>query len=179
MTNQRQALTEASSARSTGSKDTSRAVRITRAARAIFSAYPRDDYADPDAFVLQLGMVLERYPDEVISEISHPLTGVQRRCKKPPTIAHIVEAAEGVIDRQPAPVRKPEPPLLVDEAMQARVGELMKGLATKLKDDAQHAREEKIRAMADEEVTKRPRRTLATGITLELAKVVQGWKEAE
>lgn len=82
------------------SKPVSRAKRITQQARLIFSAYRRDDFADPDGFVLQLGMVLERYPDAVISEVSHPLTGIQRRHKgRPPDIAAIVEECDFIRDR--------------------------------------------------------------------------------
>lgn len=73
---------------------------IVRQARMIFSAYRKDDFADPDGFVLQLGMVLERYPDAVIIEVSSPLTGIQRRHKnRPPDIAAIVEACDDEIAR--------------------------------------------------------------------------------
>lgn len=102
MTNQhRSENVPASSARSTDSKTTSRALMITDAARMIFSAYRRDDFADPECFVLQLGIVLERYSDDVIRELSHPLTGIQRRLKKPPSIADIVEGCEDILDRRP------------------------------------------------------------------------------
>lgn len=67
---------------------------ISRCARMIFSAYRRDDFADPDSFVLQLGAVLEKYDDVVIQYVCDPRTGIQRRCKFPPAIAEIVEACE-------------------------------------------------------------------------------------
>lgn len=38
--------------------------------------------------------MLEQYPSEVIVYISDPRTGVQRRCKWPPTISEIVEACD-------------------------------------------------------------------------------------
>lgn len=44
--------------------------------------------------MLQLGMVLERYSDDVIRAVSDPRTGIQRRCKFPPSIAEVVEACE-------------------------------------------------------------------------------------
>lgn len=73
---------------------------IVRQARMIFSAYRRDDFADPDGFVLQLGMILERYSDEVVIEVSHPLSGIQRRHKgRPPDIAAIVEACDEIAAR--------------------------------------------------------------------------------
>lgn len=67
---------------------------ITRCAKMIFSAYRRDDFADPDSFVFQLGAVLEKYEDAVIQYVCDPRTGIQRRCKFPPSIAEVVEAAE-------------------------------------------------------------------------------------
>jgi hypothetical protein len=36
-------------------------------------------------------MVLERYPDPIIREATNPLTGIQRTCKFPPSIAEMVE----------------------------------------------------------------------------------------
>jgi hypothetical protein len=41
-----------------------------------------------------LGLVLMQYPNEVITYITDPRTGVQRRCKWPPTIAEIVGACD-------------------------------------------------------------------------------------
>lgn len=41
-----------------------------------------------------LGLVLEDYPNEVISYITNPKTGIQRRSKWPPTISEIVEACD-------------------------------------------------------------------------------------
>lgn len=89
-----------SSALSTASNKLLRAQMITRQARMIFSAYRKDDFADPDNFVLQVGLVLERYPDAVISEVSGPLTGIQRRCKFPPSIAELVEACDEEVARR-------------------------------------------------------------------------------
>lgn len=83
---------------STGSNAASRALTITRSARMIFSAYRRDDFADPEMFILQLGTILERYSDEVIAFVSGPLTGIQRKCKFPPAIAEIVEMCDGEAD---------------------------------------------------------------------------------
>lgn len=87
---------------------------ITQRIKLIFSAYRRDDFADPEGFVLQLGAVLERYADEVIHTVTDPRTGIQRRSKFPPSIAEIVEACEAeataIATREryrsmPAPVR--------------------------------------------------------------------------
>ena len=84
-----------------GSATISRAELILQAADLIYSAYRPDDFAKPDLFVLQLGMVLEGYSDEVIRQLADPRTGIQRRRKKPPSIADIVEACDDILDRQP------------------------------------------------------------------------------
>ena len=64
---------------------------IAAMARQVLSSYRRDDFADPEGYLVQLGMVLERYSDEVIAEATSPLTGIQRTCKFPPTIAEFVD----------------------------------------------------------------------------------------
>jgi hypothetical protein len=64
---------------------------ITHQAKVVLAAYRRDDFADAEGFVVQLGVVLERYADAVISEVTSPLTGIQRQCKFPPSIAEVVE----------------------------------------------------------------------------------------
>ncbi len=71
----------------------------------------------------QLGAVLEQYPDEVITYVCDPRTGIQRRSKFPPTISEIVEACDehrtfleklrksrpAFQDRKPAPLLHERP----------------------------------------------------------------------
>jgi hypothetical protein len=64
---------------------------VRKKAQIVLSSYRRDDFADPDSFAVQLAMVLERYPDSVVTEATSPLTGIQRACKFPPSIAEVVE----------------------------------------------------------------------------------------
>lgn len=84
-----------SSGRSTGSK----AALIIRQVRILFSAYRRDEFADPEGFVTQIGVVLEEYPEDVIVYVTHPRTGLQRRSKWPPSIAEVVEACDEEVAR--------------------------------------------------------------------------------
>jgi hypothetical protein len=65
-----------------------------RCQMALFSAYRIDQFADPDGFKTSLGAVLEQYPDEVITFVCDPRTGIQRRSKFPPTISEIVQACD-------------------------------------------------------------------------------------
>lgn len=60
----------------------------------LFSAYRRDDFADPEGFVKQLGAILSDFPDEVVIYVTSPRTGIQRRSKWPPTISEVLEACE-------------------------------------------------------------------------------------
>lgn len=64
---------------------------IKSRAKIVFGSYRRDDFADPENFLLQLGMVLERYDDKIIEAATSPLSGIQRECKFPPSIAEFVE----------------------------------------------------------------------------------------
>ncbi len=73
----------------------------------LFSAYRRDDFADAEGFVAQLGVVLSDFPEEVVIYVTGPRTGIQRRSKWPPTMSEIVDACESHQDYL-ACVRKPK-----------------------------------------------------------------------
>ncbi len=60
----------------------------------LFSAYRRDDFADPEGFLAQLGTILSEFPEEVVTYITSPQTGIQRRSKWPPTISEVLEACQ-------------------------------------------------------------------------------------
>jgi len=95
----------------------SRKALILRCQAALFTAYRIDQYADPEGFKVNVGAVLEGYPDEVITYVCDPRTGIQRRIKFPPTVSEIVDACNeqvAFLDRlrkqRPAfQERKPEP----------------------------------------------------------------------
>lgn len=67
---------------------------VSRAIQLLFSAYRRDDFADPEGFVAQLGVILCDFPEEVVNYITSPKTGMQRRSKWPPTISEVLSACE-------------------------------------------------------------------------------------
>lgn len=67
---------------------------ILRCQLALFSAYRIDQYGDPEGFKTSVGAVLEQYPNEVIIYVCDPRTGIQRRCKFPPTLSEIIEACD-------------------------------------------------------------------------------------
>lgn len=72
---------------------------ITKCAQQILGSYRKDDFADPDSYLTQLAMVLERYDDDVIRAVTSPTTGIQRTCKFPPTIAEFIEFIDEHIRR--------------------------------------------------------------------------------
>lgn len=44
--------------------------------------------------MISLGAVLEDFPDDVITYVTDPRTGIQRRMKWPPTLSEVIEACE-------------------------------------------------------------------------------------
>lgn len=60
----------------------------------LFSAYRKDDFADPEGFVTQLGAILCDFQEDVVNYVTSPKTGIQRRSKWPPAISEILEACE-------------------------------------------------------------------------------------
>lgn len=87
----------------------------------LFSAYRRDDFTDPEGFTAQLGAILSDFPEEVVTYVTSPKTGLQRRSKWPPTISEVLGACEQHRDylvrlRQPrrAPLPRLESPRLKD-----------------------------------------------------------------
>jgi hypothetical protein len=103
---------------------------ISRAIQMLFSAYRRDDFTDAEGFVAQLGVILTDFPEEVVTYVTGPRTGIQRRSKWPPTISEIVEACESHQDylarvrraRPSISARLPSPRL--DEAPQGHLANL-------------------------------------------------------
>lgn len=48
---------------------------------------------------MTLGLILEQYPDAVVRAVTSPLTGIQSRCKFPPSIAEVKESCDAEVDR--------------------------------------------------------------------------------
>lgn len=73
---------------------------VALAIKMLLSAYRKDDYADPEGFVAQLGAILERYDPAVVDHVTSPYTGIQRQLRFPPTIAEVVSACDAEADRR-------------------------------------------------------------------------------
>lgn len=63
----------------------------------LMASYRLADYHNPDGFLTTLCSILEAYPKEIVEYVTDPKTGLQRRCKWPPTPAEIVEACAAEI----------------------------------------------------------------------------------
>jgi len=88
-------LAEASSTHSTDSSQAlERKELILSCQRVLFAAYRTDQYADPEGFIASLGLVFSQYPNDVITHVTDPRTGVQRGKTFPPSIAEIVSACD-------------------------------------------------------------------------------------
>lgn len=73
---------------------------IANHARLIYSAYRKDEFADPNSFLGQLGAVLERYPDWVIVQVCKSTSCIQLRYKTPPPMAAVAEACDAELARR-------------------------------------------------------------------------------
>jgi hypothetical protein len=84
----------------------------------LMASYRKADYHDPEGFVATLGAILAQYAPEIVEYVTDPTTGIQRRCKWPPSPAEIVEACAAEIEHRtkvakysslPPPLRLPRP----------------------------------------------------------------------
>ncbi len=98
--------------------------------RMLFGSYRLDQYPDPDGFLAIAGTVLEQYDPQIVAIVTSPLTGIQRKCKFPPTIAELVEECDRVKQEladterrrhapKGTPVRASPPPIDPDRTYEA------------------------------------------------------------
>jgi len=87
---------------------------ILNRAGKLLGAYSKHNYPDPDSFVEQLVVTLERFPKEVVDYVTDTVTGVQSRLRFAPSIAEINVACEERlaelrrlwVQRHPRPVER-------------------------------------------------------------------------
>lgn len=66
----------------------------------LFRSYPKTDYDDPEYARASMLVVLKRFPEDVVAELTSPETGLQRTCKFPPRLAELVCAGEEILARR-------------------------------------------------------------------------------
>jgi len=101
---------------STGYSGLTKAQRIKRAAKILLSAYRTDNYADPEGFIAQLGVVFERYGADVADAVTDPRnsSALQVKHKFPPSLAEVAEACEAEQQkryRYAEEIKRPKPQL--------------------------------------------------------------------
>jgi hypothetical protein len=76
--------------------------KISRMAMRLFSAYPKTDYADPDAAHAAIVNVLKGYPLSVVNRLTNETESeaLQLKHKFPPRLAEIKEAAEAIMSEK-------------------------------------------------------------------------------
>ncbi len=84
------------STRSSDYKGVSKPVMIAGRIKALLSAYRRDDYADPEGFIAQVGALMERHRDGVIAAATDPTNArsIQRKHQFPPNIKEVADALD-------------------------------------------------------------------------------------
>lgn len=96
----------------------------------LMASYRKADYHDPEGFIATLGAILAQYEPEIVEYVTDPTTGIQRRCKWPPSPAEIVEACAAEIAHRakvekyssmPPPLRLPKPSYSVTESYESMV----------------------------------------------------------
>lgn len=85
-----------SSTRGTGYHGLSREARITRAGKALYSAYRIDQFGDAEGFALQCAVLFEKYEIEVVEYLTDVRNSacLQLQHKFPPTLQEIKEALD-------------------------------------------------------------------------------------
>ncbi|TAL43812.1 MAG: hypothetical protein EPN91_05505 [Salinibacterium sp.] len=66
-------------------------------ARLLLGCYRTGDANDPDTYVAAISAILSRYPEEIITEVTHPATGLPSRSNWLPTVKEVADACEAAI----------------------------------------------------------------------------------
>ena len=122
-------MQKASWEQSTGSTKTSRKCEpnwLSTKIRMLFSSYRMDQYADPDGFLSQMGIVLAEFDPQIVAIVTSPLTGIQRKSEFPPTIAKVVEECNRVAAELAAEeIRRREPKRIAERVSHSPIPEGM------------------------------------------------------
>lgn len=60
----------------------------------LIGCYPAGKPSDPEVYISAIASALANYPEEIVSRVTDPRTGVQRKNKFLPSVAEIIEACE-------------------------------------------------------------------------------------
>ena len=101
----------------------------------LLGSYPLGKATNPEIYIAAVTALLADYPASVIAAVTHPVTGLPRKCKFLPSIAELSEALDSELARE---IRESKPPQKCEERKEisaeerARVLEKMKKLSSEL-----------------------------------------------
>ena len=70
----------------------------TDRARLLLGCYRTGDANDPDTYVAAIAATLARYPEQVITEVTHPVTGLPKQKSWLPTVKEVFDACEEAVE---------------------------------------------------------------------------------
>ena len=69
----------------------------TQRARLLLGCYRTGDANDPETYVAAIAAVLAGYPEHVITEVTHPVTGLPTRLTWLPTVKEVFDACQAAV----------------------------------------------------------------------------------
>jgi hypothetical protein len=66
----------------------------TDRARLLLGCYRTGDANDPDTYVAAISATLARYSEEIITSVTHPVSGLPSRCSWLPTVKEVFDACQ-------------------------------------------------------------------------------------
>lgn len=67
-------------------------------ARLLLGCYRTGDANDPETYVAAITAILARYPENIITEVTHPATGLPKKKGWLPTVKEVFDACEAAIE---------------------------------------------------------------------------------
>lgn len=67
-------------------------------ARLLLGCYRTGDANDPETYVAAITAILARYPEQVITEVTHPATGLPKKKGWLPTVKEVSDACEEAVE---------------------------------------------------------------------------------
>lgn len=67
-------------------------------ARLLLGCYRTGDANDPGTYVAAITAILARYPEEIITEVTHPATGLPKKKSWLPTVKEVADACEDAVE---------------------------------------------------------------------------------
>lgn len=86
--------------------DQSRVSYRQAAVKALCGCYRKDEAADPAIYSAAIVAVLEEYPDDIVSMVTDPRTGLPSKCQWLPTVKEVKDACDYLVEQTSAAGRR-------------------------------------------------------------------------